>query len=175
MSTARLSSAITVSAGLPSAVAEFVSSTMRLARSASVCAASMTYVPTCRPGFYMSANRRPVSPVTVVLACGCLYTIPPFRSRYAIVQPGQEIYCFRHMVKTHRPMEELGYWHWLCVTNYRCGGQSRNTGLSNALCVERASAHTRKYPQHEVWVIQPDGIVSERWYPNGDALFGVQF
>lgn len=105
------------------------------------------------------------------LACGHVYVLKTYRK---MPVPGSQIYCYRCMAVTHIPAEALGEWRWVCVTNSRCGTHHM-CGQSCALAVEYGSVHARKYPTHEIWVIDPEGGVIERWYPHDNPLFDVDF
>jgi hypothetical protein len=116
---------------------------------------------------------------TVTLACGHSY----WSYKTHTPDPGVIIWCVRCKKNTHRPFpmkldsagESIeGDWTWHCASNGRCnGGGSHKTGLSAELAVHAARRHGRAHPEHEVWLVDPRGVVVERWGGQDEVLFEI--
>lgn len=111
---------------------------------------------------------RPDSPSPVVLACGHVVKLRPTHTP----EPGKLIFCIRCDGYSHRPFDlrrdvdgkpMLDEWRWRCRFGRGCNNGRRRYGQSRENALYAASQHSRKHPQHEIWLIDPLGRVAERW------------
>lgn len=121
------------------------------------------------------------SPEPFTLECGHIMRLRPSVQP----KPGELLWCPLCRKDTHRlftpesdkagnviPIE----WHWICKKHNACNSGNRKFGQDSQRAKSSAYLHGRKYPLHEVWVISPDGKVTERWGPDSleapEPLFG---
>lgn len=111
---------------------------------------------------------RPDSPSLVALACGHSIRLRPSH----VPEPGKFVFCVKCDGYSHRPFPLrldvdkkpiLDEWRWQCVSNPGCNNGRRRYGQSRENALYAASQHSRRRPEHEVWLIDPQGRVAERW------------
>lgn len=107
----------------------------------------------------------------VTLACGHIMYVRPSH----VPQPGVLLWCGRCKSDTHLPFPMRkdvdgkpvpGDWYWKCLRGSNCNGGQHGHGSSMTNAQYAAARHSRKYPTHEIWLISPRGIVTDRWGPD---------
>lgn len=111
-------------------------------------------------------------PGPVLLACGHRVLFrPSHRPPYGHLAWCQQCGAYSHqpfpMPRNSAGEPVPGEWRWRCATGNRCNGGQHDHGSSETNARYAGSRHSRAHPKHEVWLISPYGVVTERW---GDAL-----
>jgi hypothetical protein len=99
------------------------------------------------------------------LACGHPWRI----TRGTLPLQGELLVCGECKETTHRLYDVMrdstgephDVWRWRCTTE-KCR-RARRVGMSHSLAVIEASAHARSRPTHDVHVIDPQGLVTDRF------------
>lgn len=112
---------------------------------------------------------------SVLLACGHTIRLRPSHRPV----PGKLIFCMRCNGYSHLPFPlkrdvdgrpVLGEWRWKCMTGKSCGGGQHGHGQSRSNALYAASRHSQNHPEHEVWLIDPHGRVTDRWGGSADDV-----
>ena len=87
-------------------------------------------------------------------------------------EPGVLLFCVLCNGYSHLPFPlkkdvdgkpVIGEWRWHCRTNGGCNSGRQLAGHSRENALYAGSRHSRMHPLHEVWLIDPEGRVAERW------------